>query len=354
VTRLLLLGFALLFCGCPSAPGEEAKAKEPPPPIHVGVGTVSLQPMARLYRTSARMRARVRTAVTARTRGVVQRLLVEAGDQVQVQQVLLQLENADQQIEVAAAQDAFRDRESAWKKAESLHERLALSNDTLREARLAYHEAKHRLARAALALQRTTIRAPFAGIVLTRATDAGARVDDGTPLLELADVSQLEADVAVPERHVPALRVGQTARLEAAGHQFGAAIVRISPAVDPTSGTIKVTLRAEAGLDLRPGAFARVAIVTALHSTALVVPRSALVAEGGSWQLFRVRDGSPGEPTTVERLLVEPGFEDGPWVEVVGASLEVGQRVVVRGAAALADEARVTWEEGIAPLTSQG
>jgi len=345
---LLLLCLPLLAAGCPdaSAPGGTAKAKEDAPSVHVATEPLRVRPMARLYQTSARLRARQRAAVTARTRGVIQRYLVEEGARVRAGAVLVELEDAEQKIERDDARDALRDRQVAWERAEQLFQRHALAQDALREARLAYHGAKHRLERAELALTRTRIRAPFAGVVLVRHADPGARVDDGTALLDLADVTPLEADVAVPERHVPTLQVGQAARVIAGGATFAAEIARIAPQVDPTSGTVKVTLRAEPRVSLRPGSFARVAVVTATHPRALVVPRSAILSEGGRTHLFRLLP----EQGRVERVTVQTGFEEADWIEVSEPSLRAGQPIVTRGAAALADGAAVTWES--APETA--
>ena len=107
--------------------------------------------------------------------------------------------------------------------------------------------------------------------------------------------------------------------------------------MDPATGTIKVTVAVKGGAGLRPGAFVRVDIVTATHDDALVVPRTALVAEGRRWHLFRVGD----DGTAVEQLDVELGFEAGDRVEISSvegdAALAPGDMVVVVGAAALSD-----------------
>jgi hypothetical protein len=79
------------------------------------------------------------------------------------------------------------------------------------------------------------------------------------------------------------------------------------------------------------------------HENTLVVPRSALVAEGRRWHLFRLEND---EATQVELVEVTRGFEEGDQVEILGAvdaarPLEVGDRVVVTGASSLSDESKV-------------
>ena len=69
---------------------------------------------------------------------------------------------------------------------------------------------------------------------------------------------------------------------------------------DDATGTVKVTVAVEDGSGLRPGAFVRVDIVTDTHPDALVVSRSALVAEGRRWHLYRLTD----DDTAVEQVEV--------------------------------------------------
>ena len=180
-------------------------------------------------------------------------------------------------------------------------------------------------------------------MVVTRHLDVGATVSDGTPVYDLADLEPLYADINIPERHVTRLSPGQEVRLaaDATGAEARAIIERIAPAVDPTTGTVKVTVAVKGDSGLRPGAFVRVDIVTDTHSDALVVARSALVAEGRRWHIYRLT-----EDELVEQIEVVLGFESGEHVEIdhavdseiVFSSVD---QVVIVGAPALSDGARV-------------
>lgn len=301
-------------------------------------------PLSSLYTTSTTLRSDRRATVTARTQGVIRRLLVEEGDTVAEGQALAMLEDDEQTIDFERTSTTLDTKWREYERAERLRDQGLLSEEEYEQTRREAREAKHAADLSELVLSRTVIRAPFGGRILTRHLDAGATVNDGTPVYDLADVDPLYADVNVPERQIARLAAGQQVRLivDASGDTTLARIERIAPLVDPTSGTVKVTLAVRGANGLRPGSFTRVEIVTETHDDALVVPRTALVAEGRRWHLFRVTD----DGDHVERLEVRRGFEERDRVEILGAvdtddALDEGDLVVHTGASALTDGARI-------------
>jgi RND family efflux transporter MFP subunit len=334
-------------------PGDqrgENGAKKEEPAIAVSAGEVTQEPISSLYSTSATLRADRRATVIARTRGVVRRLAVEEGDTVRAGQPLSYLEDEEQTIVAARARSAEETARRDYERLSGLYDRGLVSVDEYESKRRDAEDALHALELAELELSRTVIRAPIAGIVVIRHLDVGSTVSDGTAVYDLADLQPLYADVNIPERHVTRLQPGQDVLLtaDATGTAARAVIERIAPAVDPATGTVKVTVAVEGDSGLRPGAFIRVDIVTDTHVDALVVARSALVAEGRRWHLYRLSE----DGATVEQIEVELGFENSDRVEIAGVTtteitIEPGDRVVVVGAPALSDGATVrVMEEG--------
>ena len=311
--------------------------------IPVEVGPVRLEPISALYSTSATLRADKRATVTARTRGVVERIVVEEGDTVQEGQPLAYLEDDEQKIAFERARKTHETREREYSRSKSLHAQGLVSDEEFETLRREAEDAEQAFALAALNLSRTVIRSPFTGLVVARHLDVGANVSDGSEIFDVADLDPLYADVNVPERHVAQLSPGKAVRLsiDASGDTVDASIERIAPTVEPTTGTVKVTVAVPVSSSLRPGSFARIDIVTDTHTDALVVPRPALVAEGNRWHLFRLDEAQE----KAERLEVRLGFEEGERVEILelvdAARLQPGQSVVVVGAPALTDGAHV-------------
>ena len=86
--------------------------------------------------------------------------------------------------------------------------------------------------------------------------------------------------------------------------QFAGWVKRISPVVDPRSGTFKVTVGVSDRFEaLRPGIFVSVRIVIDTHEEAVLVPKNAIVYDGGEQCVFAVRD------SVAQRVLLQPGCE---------------------------------------------
>lgn len=346
---ILALVVWLAACGGNGGGGgaghAEARAEsEAEDVIAVEVALVAREPVAAVYSTSTTLRADRQATVIARTAGVIRRLLVEEGDRVKEGQTLAVLEDDEQKIEYERTKADLEIEQEEFARAGELFQEQLLSDEDHENARRELEAARHAFSRAELELGRTRIRAPFSGKILKRHLDTGATVANGTEVYDIADLDPLYADVNVPERHVARLEPGQEVRLtaDASGEVARATIERIAPSVDASTGTVKVTLNVEPGPRLRPGAFVRADVVTDTHEDALVVPRSALVAEGRRWHLYRL--GGDGE--TVEQVEIRLGFEEGDRVEIAslvdaGQVLDPGDAVVSVGAPALSDGARV-------------
>jgi membrane fusion protein (multidrug efflux system) len=108
----------------------------------------------------------------------------------------------------------------------------------------------------------------------------------------------------------------------------------VSPIVDTRSGTVKVTVEINDKTDLRIGAFVRVQITTDVHQGALVVPKVALLEEGGETFVYRA------EADSVLKVRVQTGYSDAVMAEVL-VGLNQGDRVVTVGHGGLQHGTRI-------------
>ena len=318
----------------------------------------------------------------AKLNATVEEILVEEGTAVREGEVLLRLEDREIQNEYLQAQIAVDQAELSLQQAEvraeqseasyqrmlSLLEEKLISKQDFDLAALAnrtdelafrvsgeQHEAaKARLEASEIQLGYTEIRSSIDGVIIERLVYVGDRVNVNQAVFTVADLSTLWARIYIPEKELPRIRIGQKAQIqvEIFPDQKSEAVVKmINPAIDPTSGTVKVTLEvSEDNKLLRPGMFGTVYIATETHPDAVVILKSAILRERDENRVFVVKPDR-----TVEKRQIALGFSDENRVEVLGG-VEDGEAVVTVGYEGLNDGYAVNilgWDGGEQTLVTQ-
>src|SRR5690606_19248555 len=193
-------------------------------------------------------------------------------------------------------------------------------------ANLRVLEAKLELAQARLS--KTSIRAPFAGVLGLRNVSPGDYVREGDDLVTLEDVSQMKVDLRLPERYLGQLRSGQRLDVEFdayPGRTFPATLEAIDVQVDADGRSVVARGRMPnpEGL-LRSGMFAKIALTLAQREHAVMVPEEAVFAVGEEQYVFRVEQGR------AERVRVRTGLRRDGRVEIV-EGVRSGEQVVTAG-----------------------
>jgi membrane fusion protein (multidrug efflux system) len=205
----------------------------------------------------------------------------------------------------------------------------ALANMRMDEARVAVARAQ---------LDKTVIRAPFDGVIGLKKVSPGDYVTVGADIVNVEHIDTLKIDFAVPELVLPELAVGQTVNVSVdalPGHSFEGKVYAIDPLVEAKGRSIAIRATIENGKRvLRPGLFARIALVTRRIEGALLVPEEAIVPVGADKFVFRIIDGK------AQMTRVEVGLRRTGEVQIVGG-LAAGDTVVTAGQIKLRDGAPV-------------
>jgi len=147
----------------------------------------------------------------------------------------------------------------------------------------------------------------------------------------------LLARIYLPEKEVFGLKDGEQVDLSLNSQKsvaFAGFIKQINPAVDPKTGTIKVTIEINnAPGSVRPGSFVDVKLVTQRHDNSLLIPKKALLEEAGEQYLYLIKNG------VAVRKSISVGFQDDQFAEVLNG-LSQGDDVVVAGQGSLRDGAK--------------
>lgn len=363
--------------------------------IQVRTAPVQRREMVRTTSTTTNIESVNEIQIFPRSTGVITSIMVEEGDRVEEGQVLAVIDPRDAQASLADAQIALKEAHEAtsrlaltrdeadqrvarsrlaWEQAQrevqrnevagllsevdldklrltrdtSEHDHLAtklsaqVSQQELERQKTVIERAELTVRRQELALSHTQIVAPFTGILASRTIKVGDSAGGTTVAFTLTDPDNLRAIVYRPQRELGFFQASSDlstveirVRPEALPDQvFKGTINFLSPTIDATSGSFRITLSLDnsttesAGLRLAPGMLARIDIVTERRPNALVVPKRALRREGDAQFIFVVREGK------AVRLRVEEGLSDDEFVELALAaedSIEAGEAVIVVG-----------------------
>ena len=314
---------------------DENRKEEAVPVEVAALGHGEIEAVLRL---SSNLEAEDEVQVFAEAPRRVTELLVEEGTPVRKGRTLIQLQDDEQKSAVAKAEIELKESERDYERAKELYEQKLVTEETYTEAGYKVERNRLALADARRELSYTQVRAPIAGIVTERLVNLGDQVTVNQPLFRIVDFDSIVARIYVPEKDMARLAVGQPARLKAdalGGQVFAGSIDRISPIVDPATGTVKVTVATPRQEGLRPGMYVEVELVTAVHDAALLVPKRALVYDNDQVFVFRLKD-----ERRVERLRVTALLENTDFIEPAGG-LESGDQLVVAGQSGLKDNGLV-------------
>lgn len=272
-----------------------------------------------LGQTIAAYRAAVASLETARSQAELARLAVERSARLVEIGGIPQGEHQRRQTEYAAAQASVRSAQGQ------------LANFRQGLARFGVRESALRDGSSVDA--RSTLRAPFAGVVLDVRAVAGETVSPERDLVTVADLSTVWIQGDVYERDLAAVTEGRNATFVTDAYPevpFECRVTYISQTLDPQTRTAK--LRCEArnpGGRLRLEMFARMEIPSASEREMLVIPREAIQQVDGRTSVF-VRTSD----TRFERRTIALGVTAADWAEV-RSGLQRGDRVVTTGAVML-------------------
>ncbi len=316
-----------------------AQQKPPePPPLPIKAAPVTRATLNVEVTAVGTLRADETVMIRPEIAGRVAIIHFKEGQTVSAGDPLLTLDQDEYQAQLAgSAAEAGMD-EISFKRLQDLQRKNLASQQNLDEARAKLDAARARQTLDRVRLDKTVIRAPFAGTVGLRLVSPGAYVKPGDDIANLESLGAMKLDFRVPETYLARLGVGQTlaVRVDAYPDQgFEGSIYAIDPALDPETRTVLLRARLpNKGNKLRPGLFARVSLILERRENALVAPEQAIVPVGQKTFVYRVVDGK-AVMTPVKLGLRRPGQ-----VEILDG-LNAGDLVVTDGQLKIRDGAAV-------------
>lgn len=288
--------------------------------------------------------------------GVVRRIHFDNGAEVRQGDLLVEL---DTESEEAQLRSALAEADLARTTVE--RNRLLREKNTIAQSDLDAAESQFRRATAVVEqlramIDKKQVRAPFAGRVGIRQVNVGQFVNNGDPIVSLQSLDPIFVDFLLPQQRLAQLEPGLEVRVTTDAYPdetFEGRLTAVNPHVDAVSRSVLVQATlSNPGGRLRPGMFARAAVVLPEKEAVVRIPATAILFAPYGDSVFVIKEeknGQTGEPQLVaEQRFIRVGRSLGDFVAVT-AGVEPGEQVVAAGAFKLRNGSSVRIENDLAP-----
>jgi membrane fusion protein (multidrug efflux system) len=288
--------------------------------------------------------------------GIVEKIAIESGHNVQAGDVLVQLDTRQEQAQLLAA-EAQRDlARTNLDRMRNLRDERVVSQAEYDQAEAAAKQAQASEGEIRATIGRKTIRAPFAGELGLRQVNLGQYLAGGTPIVSLQALRPIYVNFSVPQQQLSALKVGTGVRavIEGQGANAAGTITALDSVIDPgtRNAQVQATFANQNG-KLRPGMFVRAEVVLGQGDTVVVLPASAVSYAPYGDSIFVVENatGPKGAYRAAHQRFVTLGGSRGDQVAVLSGA-KAGEEVVTSGLFKLHNNVAVLVNNSIQPSNS--
>jgi membrane fusion protein, multidrug efflux system len=352
-TMLTAIVIAAANCG---GKKEEAAAETEKPAIVLGqqdVGSVRLARINSGAMLTGSLQPGMVASVKAQVPGTISNIGADRGVRVSAGQTLatIRAEGIRGQAEgaragVASAQANLAVAEQRLESARTLRGAGALSEIDFKAAAAGYEAARAQLAAARAnsaganeAAGNAVVRAPFNGVVGSRAIELGEAVVPGDELFTVVRSDFLELSGQVPIEVAALIRPGQRVvfNLDAyPGRDFAGEVSRIEPMADPNTRQVGVYLRMRNPGNIVGGQFATGRIETSSNAESPAVPEGAIRGAGADTHVLVIQNGK-----AAKRVVTLGGRDAATGLIEIRSGVQVGETVIVTPSSLITDGARV-------------
>lgn len=308
-------------------------------PINVQAITLELGNITNDISYSGTFEPNKETKISADIQGKILNVLVDAGTVVHKGQALIQLDNSLLKLQLETVDIQIEGLELDVKRYTVLAQAEAIQAVQLEKTALGLKTAKVQRATLLEQIRKTTITAPFSGIVTAKLTEEGAFAAPGIPLLQITDISKLKFSINVPESELSQFEKNQVYTLSADVYPetqlTGKVILIGSKANMGKSFPVQFLLNNTADLKIKSGMFGKVQLKNDNEEKHIIIPASAIVGSNIQAQVYVVKNSK----AILQDINIASRFQN---KVIVSSGLKVGDKVITNGFINIFDGANIT------------
>ncbi|HEY1047798.1 MAG TPA: efflux RND transporter periplasmic adaptor subunit [Bacteroidia bacterium] len=307
--------------------------------INVQVDTLKLENVNAEFSYSGTFEPNKETKISAELQGKINTILVDVGSVVSKGQTLIQLDNSLLKLQLQTIEVQIEGLEADVNRYTILAKADAIQGVQLEKAELGLKSAKVQKATLLEQINKTTIKAPFNGVVTSKLSEEGAFAAPGVPLLQITDITTLKFTVNVPEKDLSQFKLNQSYSLTADAYSeillTGKTTMIGSKANMGSSFPVQFTVNNTSDLKIKSGMFGKVLLKSEMSGKGIVIPSSAIQGTENQPQVYVVKNGK----AILQNITISKKTQN---KAVVSNGLNEGDVIVTNGFINLFDGANVT------------
>jgi RND family efflux transporter MFP subunit len=277
--------------------------------------------------------------LSADVQGKVDAVLVDAGSLVSKGQPLVKLDRSLLQLQLQSIDVKIDGLEADVKRYTILTEADAIQGVKLEKVENGLKSAKVQRETVVEKIEKSTIRAPFNGVITAKMTEEGAFAAPGVPLLQITDITNLRFTINVAEKDLKHFKADQSHSIAVDAFPemecTGKTIMIGSKANLASSFPIQFLVSNTPDLKIKSGMFGKVYAKSNAQENQIVIPTSSVVGGANQPQVYLINEGK----AQLKSITISKSIED---KVVVSGGLNEGDVIVSGGFINLFDGANVT------------
>ena len=306
--------------------------------VNVQADTLHVENVNAKYSYSGTFEPNKETKISAELQGKINTLLVDVGSVVIKGQTLVLLDNSLLKLQVQTIDVQLEGLEADVKRFIILAKADAIQGVQLEKAELGLKSAKVQRAILLEQINKTTIKAPFQGVITAKLSEEGAFAAPGVPLLQITDITNLKFTVNVPENDLRQFKLNHSYTITADAYpeiSFTGKVTMIgSKANMGSSFPIQFTLNNTSDLKIKSGMFGKVNLENASQEMGIIIPASAMVGTAIQPQVYLIKNGK----SIMQNITISKNIQN---KVVVSSGLKEGDVIVTNGFINLYDGANI-------------
>lgn len=306
--------------------------------VNVQADTLHVENVNAKYSYSGTFEPYKETKISAELQGKINTLLVDVGSVVIKGQTLVLLDNSLLKLQVQTIDIQVEGLDADVKRFIILAKADAIQGVQLEKAELGLKSAKVQRAILLEQINKTSIKAPFQGVVTAKLSEEGAFAAPGVPLLQITDITNLKFTVNVPENDLRQFKLNHSYTITADAYpeiSFTGKVTMIgSKANMGSSFPIQFTLNNTSDLKIKSGMFGKVNLENVIQEMGIIIPASAMVGTAIQPQVYLIKNGK----SVMQNITISKNIQN---KVVVSSGLKEGDIIVTNGFINLYDGANI-------------